>query len=190
MPHPLRKGERPGSDIRGILRVLMRAYELFRRLGNDEIDTLVLDACGDEELPDKLAGGVLQYQAIPLKRFEKLPEDARRAYVRRTLRDKRASDLALYVMSSGLTHGKPEMISDFLEAVKLPHDGPTVSFETEIPEPEAAVLNAGVDTVLAKYPAREVALYLHAFASQPDVKWKSLDERLAGDEKLALEDKS
>jgi hypothetical protein len=168
----------------------MKAYEVFRRLGNDEIDALVLDACTDEEVPDKLAGGVLQYQAIPLKRFSKLADDTRRAYVRRTVRDKRASDLALYVLSSALTHGKAEMVSDFLEAVGLPHEGPSISFENEIPEPEKAKLDSGIDAVLAKYPPRSVSIYLHAFSSQPDAHWKGLEEKLEKDERLALEDKS
>lgn len=168
----------------------MRAYELFRRLSSDEIDALVVDACADEELPDKLAGGVLQYQAIPLKRFSKLPEETRRAYVRRTLRDKRAADLALYVLSAGLTGARADMISAFLDALGLPHEGPSLSFEGEIPEPDAAVVGKAVDALLEKHPAREVALYLHAFASQPDVHWKSLDARLAEDDTLALEDKS
>jgi hypothetical protein len=168
----------------------MKAYELFRHLSNDEIDALVLAGCEDEEVPDKLAGGVLQYQAIPLKRFSKLPEDARRAYVRRTLRDKRASELSLYVLSAGLTRGKAPMISDFLDAAGLPHEGPSLSFETEIPEPDGKVVKKAIDAVLAKYPHREVALYLRAFAAQPDVHWKSLDERLEKDAKLELEDRS
>ena len=168
----------------------MKAYEVFRHLANDEIDALVVRACEDEELPDRLAGGVLQYQAIPLKRFERLPDEARRAYVRRTLRDKRATDLSLYVLSAGLTRAKGEMISSFLDAIGLPHEGPTLSFETEIPEPAADIVGKGIDAVLAKHPARDVTLYLHAFASQPDVHWKSLDERLETDARLALEDRS
>jgi hypothetical protein len=168
----------------------MKAYELFRQMGNDEIDALVLTACEDEDLPDKLAGGVLQYQAIPLKRFSKMADDARRAYVRRTLRDKRATDLALYVLSSALTRSRETMISDFLDAVGLPHEGASLSFENEIPEPAADVVAKGIDAVLAKYPARDVSLYLHAFGSQPDVHWKSLDERLANDARLAFEDRS
>jgi len=168
----------------------MKSYELFRRLGNDEIDTMVVTACEDEDLPDKLAGGVLQYQAIPLKRFSKLPEETRRAYVRRTLRDKRASELALFVLSAGLTRGKPAMISDFLDAVGLPHEGASLSFEKEIPEPAAEAVAKAIDAVLAKYPARDVTLYLHAFATQPDVHWKSLEERLVADARLVLEDRS
>lgn len=168
----------------------MKSYEIYRRLSNAEIDTLVVEACKDDEIPDKLAGGVLTYQSIPLKRFAKLPEETRKAYVRRTLRDKRAQELSLYVLSAALTKSRGDLISAFLEAAGLKHDGPSISYEGEIPEPPAKKLKAAVDSLLAGHPNRDVALYLHAFASQPDAVWPHLLQRLEADERLALEDRS
>jgi hypothetical protein len=167
-----------------------RSHDIFRLLSAAEVSTLVEKACEDDELPEKIAGGVLTYQQIPLRRFSKLPEETRRAYVRRTLRDKRAADLSLYVLSAALTRLHKGLITAFLDAVKLPHDGPSLTTESEIPEPSAAVLAKGVDAMLAKWPARDVSLYLHAFAAQPDVNWPLLDETLAGDARLALTDRS
>ncbi len=167
-----------------------RSHEIFRLLSASEVSTLVETACEDDELPEKIAGGVLTYQQIPLRRFSKLPEETRRAYVRRTLRDKRAADLSLYVLSAALTRRHRDLIAAFLDAVKLPHDGPSLTTEGEIAEPSRAVLAKGVDAVLAKWPARDVSLYLHAFAAQPDVNWPSLDETLAADARLALTDRS
>ena len=165
-------------------------HEIFRLLSAAEVSGLVEAACEDDELPEKIAGGVLTYQQIPLRRFSKLPEETRRAYVRRTLRDKRAADLALYVLSAALTRRHGDLISAFLEGVKLPHDGPGLTTEGEIPQPAAATLRKAVDAVLEKWPARDVSLYLHAFAAQPDVDWPLLDERLAADARLALTDRS
>lgn len=168
----------------------MKAHELFRLLSGAEVAALVREACEVEEIPERIAGGVVTYQQIPLRRFSKLPEDTRRAYVRRTLRDKRASDLSLYVLSAALTRGKARMIETFLEECGLAHEGPSLSFEGEIPEPEKAKLNGAVDAVLSGFPHRDVALYLHAFAAQPDVHWASMEERLKSDERLRLEDRS
>ncbi|MBK9968813.1 MAG: hypothetical protein IPP07_29770 [Holophagales bacterium] len=67
----------------------MKPYEIFRRLSSSEIDALVLAACEDDEIPDKIAGGVLSLQRVPLTRFERFTEDVRKGYVRKTLRDKR-----------------------------------------------------------------------------------------------------
>lgn len=167
-----------------------RSHELFRLLSAAEVSTLVETACEDDELPEKIAGGVLTYQQIPLKRFSKLPEETRRAYVRRTLRDKRAEDLALYVLSAALTRRHGDLISAFLDAVKLPHEGPSLTTEGEIPQPSAPVLAKGIDAVLEKWPARDVSLYLHAFAAQPDVHWPLLDGHLVSDARLALLDRS
>lgn len=167
-----------------------RSHELFRLLSAAEVSTFVETACGDDELPEKIAGAVLTYQQIPLKRFSKLPEETRRAYVRRTLRDKRAEDLALYVLSAALTRSHAALISAFLDAVKLPHEGASLTTEGEIPQPSASVLAKGVDAVLEKWPARDVSLYLHAFAAQPDVDWPLLEEKLIADDRLSLEDQS
>jgi hypothetical protein len=168
----------------------MKAHELFRLLDTKEFDAIVLHACEDPEIPEKIAGGVLTYRKIPLRRFAKLPEETRKAYVRRTLRDKQASDLSLYVLSAALTRSNSTMISGFLDAVGLPHDGANLSVEGEIKEPSARKLKGAVDKLLAAHPQREVALYLHAFASQADVHWPALEDRLATDAKLKLEDRS
>lgn len=168
----------------------MKAYELFRLLDTAELDELVRAACEDPEIPEKIAGGVLTYRKIPLRRFAKLREETRKAYVRRTLRDKQAADLALYVVSAALTRTQAGMISAFLDAVELAHEGPTLNVEGEIKEPAAKKLKGAVDKLLHAYGQREVALYLHAFASQPDVHWPALDERLESDAKLKVEDRS
>jgi hypothetical protein len=168
----------------------VKAHELFRLLSTSEVAAIVLDACEVEELAERIAGGVITYQQIPLKRFSRLSDETRKAYVRRTLRDKRASDLALYVLSAALTKGKAKMIEAFLDATGLPHDGPSLSFEGEIPEPPKAKVRAAVDELLKSFPPRDASLYLHAFTAQPDVHWALLDERLATDARLKLEDRS
>jgi hypothetical protein len=167
-----------------------KSHELFRRMSSAEVAAIVEAACEDDELPEKIAGGVLTYQQIPLRRFTKLPEETRLAYVRRTLRDKRASDLGLYVLSAALTRRQTALISSFLEALKLPHDGPSLTSEGAIPAPAPKVLARAVDALLRVHDARDVALYLHAFVSQPDVDWPVLQELLASDARLALEDRS
>ncbi|HMA28335.1 MAG TPA: hypothetical protein VKS23_00600 [Thermoanaerobaculia bacterium] len=167
-----------------------KAHELFRRMSSAEVAAVVAAACEDDELPEKIAGGVLTYQQIPLKRFSKLPEDTRLAYVRRTLRDRRASDLCLYVLSAALTRRQAALISSFLEALKLPHEGPSLTNEGAIPAPSAKALRSAVDALLASHESRDVALYLHAFASQPDVDWPVLEKLLESDARLAFEDRS
>lgn len=168
----------------------MNANDIFRRLSSAEVDGFVLAACGDDEVPEKIAGGVLTYQSMPLSRFAKLPEETRKAYVRRTLRDKRAAELALFVLSAALLRKRASLVSTFLEACGLEHDGPNISYEGPVPEPPKKKLDAAIAAALEKGPARDAVVYLHAFASQADVSWKHLEEKLASDARLALEDRS
>lgn len=168
----------------------MKAHEIIRKLSADEVDQVVLVACEDEEIPEKVAGGVITWQQIPLKRFARLGDEQRRAYVRRTLRDKRAAELSLFVLSAALTRSHAGLISQFLEDAGLPHEGPSLSIEGDVPEPPREKLNAAVDALLAQHPSRDVALYLWAFAAQPGVRWKGLEERLESDARLAIEDRS
>ena len=100
------------------------------------------------------------------------------------------SDLGLYVLSAALTRRQAALISSFLEALKLPHEGPSLTSEGAIPAPAAKALRRAVDALLGVHEARDVALYLHAFASQPDVDWPVLEKLLESDARLALEDRS
>ena len=168
----------------------MKPYEIFRLLSSPEVDALVLAACEDEEIPDKIAGSVLTLQRVPLKRFERLHEDVRKGYVRKTLRDKRAEDLALFVLSAGLTRTKEKMIEGFLAALDLPHDGPSLTADGPVAEPPEALLRKAVADLAAKNGARDAAIFLNAFVEQPDVAWPTLVAMLANDAALALEDRS
>ena len=159
-------------------------------MSSAEIASVVTAACEDDELPEKIAGGVITYQQIPLRRFSRLPEETRLAYVRRTLRDRRASDLSLYVLSAALTRRHAALVSSFLEKLKLPHEGPSLTIEGAIPAPTAEALRYAVDALLDAHEGRDVALYLHAFASQPDADWPVLESLLASDSRLAFEDRS
>ena len=168
----------------------MKPYEIFRHLSSPEVDALVLAACEDEEIPDKIAGGVLTIQRIPLKRFERLTDDVRKGLVRKSLRDKRAEDLALYTLSAGLVRAKGEMIEAFLAALDLPHDGPSLTADGPVGEPPELLLKKAIADLAAAHGARDVSVFLNAFVEQPDVSWPSLVAMLAADPALALEDHS
>ncbi len=168
----------------------MKAHEIFRRLSAGEVAALVRAACEDEAVPEKIAAGVVTYQNLPLGRLSKLPEETRKAWVRRTLRDKRAAELALYVLSAALVRRQRALVETFLSAAGLPHEGPHVTLEEEGAEPPAATLTAAVDALLSRFDARDAAIYLHAFADQPGVRWPALSARLAGDARLQMEDRS
>ena len=168
----------------------MKPYEIFRRLSSPEVDALVLAACEDDEIPDKIAGAVITLQRVPLARFERFHEDVRKGYVRKTLRDKRAEDLSLFALSAALTRSRAEMIEAFLAALDLPHEGANLTADGPVAEPPETLLKKTVADLVAAHGARDVAIFLNAFVDQPDVSWPSLAALLSSDPGLALEDRS
>ena len=85
--------------------------------------------------PEKIAGGVLTYQQIPLRRFTKLPEETR-LRLREAHAARQARVRPRPVRPLGGAHAPAGgLISSFLEALKLPHDGPSLTTEGRDPGP-------------------------------------------------------
>jgi hypothetical protein len=76
------------------------------------------------------------------------------------------------------------MLVDFLDALGIAHKEGVVE---ELPATmEDAKLRAGVDALLAKYPAEVVAVYLNAFNEMNEVEWPNLKTMLEGEKRLQL----
>lgn len=77
------------------------------------------------------------------------------------------------------------MLTCFLDAVGIAHDGKgqVEDLPEEIAEDKA---EAGIQALLAQYPAGQVALYLHMFQLQRPDGWVGLAKAMAGCESLKL----
>jgi hypothetical protein len=85
-----------------------------------------------------------------------------------------------------LMKGRAEMLASFLNAVGVKHDGKG-GVDGDIPPTfDAAKVNAGVETLLAKYPPGEVAVYLNLFQLQQPGGWKEISDAVAADTRLQL----
>jgi len=76
------------------------------------------------------------------------------------------------------------MLCDFLDALGIKHNDGVVDDLPETIEDEK--LRGAVDTLLAKYPAEVVAVYLNAFNDMNEVNWPNLKTLLEGDKRLQL----
>lgn len=74
------------------------------------------------------------------------------------------------------------VLTDFLDALKIPHDKGVV--EELPPSVDDAALQAAVDALLAKHPPQVVAIYLHAFGSMNAVHWPNLENLVQNDSRL------
>ncbi|MDH4455862.1 MAG: hypothetical protein QE570_22050 [Verrucomicrobiota bacterium] len=85
-----------------------------------------------------------------------------------------------------LLKGQADMLITFLDAAEIAHDGK--GEVTELPEEitdEKA--EASIDALTAKFPAKQVALYLHMFQQQREGGWPSLTKAIAARAELKLE---
>lgn len=76
------------------------------------------------------------------------------------------------------------LLIDFLEALKIPHrKGVVENLPSAVSDD--ALLNA-VETLLGKYPAEVVAIYLNAFNDLNDAPWSNLELLLQSEPRLRL----
>jgi hypothetical protein len=92
--------------------------------------------------------------------------------------------IASNVIGGWLLKCQTPMLSDFLGALKIPHEQGVVE---DLPASvEAAALTAAVEGLLARYPQEVATLYLHAFFEMNEARWESLALLLRDDIRLQL----
>jgi hypothetical protein len=118
--------------------------------------------------------------------IERKPPVERHPWMQAALSRGVSDALASHVLHAWLVGAQKEMLCDFLDALEITHEeNGTVE---EIPAaPRKEKIAAAASHLLAKYPAEEVAVYLHAFRDMDAaVQWPSLDEILTDETRLRL----
>ena len=165
----------------------MKPYEIMQRM-SPQLASTILSYLQTEQTPvyksmvQALAG---QRKLRPVF-VERKPREERYAWMAGALGRKPADALAAHLLQGWLLGARAEMLCAFLDSLGIGHekDG-TVENLPESPAKEK--LGQAVDQLLAKYPAEEVAVYLHAFHDMDSaVTWPPLGELLAEDQRLKL----
>jgi hypothetical protein len=97
-----------------------------------------------------------------------------------------SDSLASHVLQAWLLGANKEMLCDFLDTLEIKHgdDGTVDELPAEMPKEKIA---SAVDGLLARYPAENVGVYLHAFRDMDSaVRWPALDEILSEEPRLKL----
>ncbi len=85
-----------------------------------------------------------------------------------------------------LMKGRSEMLSTFLDALGVSHDGKG-GIDGDIPkELDAAKVQAGAAALLEKFPAGEVAVYLNLFQLQQPGGWAEITQIIESDPQLKV----
>ncbi len=86
--------------------------------------------------------------------------------------------IAEQLLQIWLLKSQGAMLTTFLDAVGIPHDGKgqVEDLPEEIAEDKAG---AGIEALLAAYPPKQAALYLHMFQLQKPDGWEGLTKAIA-----------
>ncbi len=116
--------------------------------------------------------------------LERQPRVQRHAMMMATLARPGSEMIAASLLRAWLMKKQNAMLVDFLNALGLPHEqGVVENLPESVPDEQ---LKAAVDTLLAKYPAETVALYLNAFNGMNEAHWANLKAMLEADARLQL----
>lgn len=127
-----------------------------------------------------------QSKKLRLEFVQKKSVPEQYAWVLKTLRSKQADTIGEHLLQAWFMAGNQPMLAAFCDALGIEHDGKG-SVHGDLPETiDAAKLDAAVDTLVASYDPKVVALYLYVFNLQTPEGWESLTAKLASDERLKL----
>jgi hypothetical protein len=116
--------------------------------------------------------------------FERKSRADRHAAMLGMLTRPRFEAVAANLIRGWLVQGQSGMLSDFLDALGVPHQkGVVEAFPEKVDD---AKLNQAVEALLAKHTPERVVVYLNAFCSMNEVGWPNLEKMLDTDPRLQL----
>lgn len=115
-----------------------------------------------------------------------MPKAERHRLARRVLSIPQSEEISSHLFSHWLVRTRAPMLCDWLDGLAIPHDGQGV-VEAFPEEPSEEKLREALERLLARFPSRDVAIYLRLFNEIDDVGWQGLEAILSEDDRLRLE---
>ncbi len=163
----------------------MQAHQFFASLPV-ELSLQIINAADtfDKPLYKELLAQLSKVRRTHPRVIERLPRSQRHPWIISMLSQLPASPLAFRCIVNWLLETQQPMLTQFLNALGVPHDG-RGSVDEIPPEPEPAKIDAAIAHLLEKFPPLHVAIYLNAFHHiSPD--WATLAARLRDDPSLQI----
>lgn len=164
----------------------MNAQQLFEAVG-PELRTLILGYLQSDERPAYRA--MIQSLAAARKLRPQFILEKSRAqqqeWVYGQLKLKGNGPVLEQLVQIWLLKSQSQMLITFLDAIGVEHDdkGQVENLPEEIAEDKAA---AGIQAMLAAFPAKHAALYLHMFQLQRPGGWEGLAKAIEANEAVKL----
>ncbi len=165
----------------------MKAHELYTA-ADPALVIRMLDwfRDNDRNVYKSAVATLAQSKKLRLVFIQKKPLPEQYAWILKTLRGRPANTIGEHLLQAWFMAGNQEMLAKFCDTMGIEHDGKG-SVTGDLPkEIDAAKLDQAVDTLVAGYDPKLVALYLHVFNLQTAGGWDALTAKLAADPRLAL----
>jgi hypothetical protein len=157
----------------------MTANEIFGRMSAPQASEILNWLHDNDRHAYRSCAGMLASRRKLRPVFvERKPREERNLWMREALLKATNGDLALEILQVWVLGKNERMVCDFLDALKIKHDGKGLIDDLPA-EPGADKVSAAVEAILAKYPAAEVSIYLNLFAGMDDSGWPELKNLLA-----------
>ena len=165
----------------------MRSHEIFQQMSPARAAEIFTFLQTEQKPVYKAAiQGLANQRNLRGVFVERKPPAERFPWMQAAFARKISDSLASHVLQAWLLGANKEMLCDFLDALEIKHsdDGTVDELPAELPKEKIA---PAVDRLLGKYPAENVAVYLHAFRDMDStVQWPALDEILSEEPRLKL----
>ena len=152
----------------------MKAHQLIQAIGPDLQKSIVSYVQTEHRAAYRLVLDALaQQRKLRTVFIQRKSREEQAVWVSEQLAHKANDSVADQIIQLWLLKGQSEMLITFLDAIGVKHDGKgeVENLPGEI-EPKKA--KAGIAALLAKYPPKQVGLYLTMFQMQKEGGWAGL----------------
>ena len=165
---------------------MLKATDIFQRLPAPTVDGMLTHLQSADKPTYRVAIQTLAAARRLRPVFvERKPRPERHAWMQAALARPQNEQISANLLQMWLMGSQSPMLCDFLDSLGIAHDEQG-GIDTLPACPDADKLRSAVDTLLAKYPADAVAVYLHSFQGMDIAGWPPLAEILDHDERLQL----
>jgi len=159
----------------------MTAHELFPALTNSETEGIFGWLHENDRVAYRTCVGMLATRRKLRPVFvERKPREERHIWMKEALAKPGNNDLAQEILQAWTLGANTGMVCEFLDRLKIAHDGKGLVEEIP-PQPPEADVAAAVAQIAGKHPAANVFVYLHLLVGTGMAEWPALTAILAAD---------
>ena len=165
----------------------MTAHEMFQKMSPDLGQTIIAWMRESEKDVFRTAiNSLAQQRKLRPVFVTRKPKPEQAAWLIDQLKLRGNEAIGENLLQIWLMKGRSDMLSTFLNAIGVPHDGKG-GIDGDIPPVlDLAKVKTGAAALLEKFPAPEVAVYLNLFQLQQAGGWAAIDEAIAADPRLQV----